>query len=60
MPITRQMYFDCITDGIWDLLPTDGSGVTDTQKIECVSQMISNLNTDTVNPDHVAHPVIKG
>lgn len=34
--------------------------VTLEQKRAVVDQMIRNLNTDTVNPDHVAHPVIKG
>lgn len=49
-----------ITDEIWDLLPTDGSAVTDTQKRACVDKAIENLNNLTVNPDAATRPVIKG
>lgn len=58
--LTRQMYFDMITDGLWDLLPSDGSGVNADTARACVNQNIENLNNLTVNPDAATRPVIKG
>jgi len=54
----KSEYKEALSAGINEILSTPE--VSEEQKIEVVNRMIANLNTDTVNPDHVAHPVIKG
>lgn len=56
--MTKRDYKMALNEGIDAILNTPE--VTLEQKMAVVDQMIRNLNTDTVNPDHVTHPVIKG
>lgn len=55
---TKTAFLAALQNGIGAILTNDY--VSDEQKRAVVNQAIANLNTDTVNPDHVAHPIIKG
>lgn len=57
--MTKSEYKAALSADI-DAIFTNPAEVTDAQKRACVDQMIANLNTDTVNPDHATHPVTKG
>lgn len=57
--MTKAEYKAALGAGI-DAILTNPTDVTDTQRRACVDQMIANLNTETVNPDHATHPVTKG